>query len=95
MIGCRTDLPDGQYYAVTAELVRIVQRVARRLYSEDRMNADVMRDNAQALDYVLMHLEPFDVNDLVQERNEQTGEKNRIRDSLGTESAEAAFAEGP
>jgi len=53
------------YYAITYEDVKRLQAVAKRLYNDmQRMNADEMRNTAQALDLILMHLEPINDGDL-------------------------------
>jgi hypothetical protein len=35
----------------------MIERVMKRLYSEEKMNADEMRDHAQLLQFVRDHLE--------------------------------------
>jgi negative regulator of replication initiation len=54
----RTFLSDDQY-VIEGEAVERIRRVMRRLYSENRMNGDTMRDAAQDLDAALRYLIPL------------------------------------
>lgn len=62
-------MPD--YIAIEPNHLERIRTVMRRLYSEDRMNGDQMRDAAQQLQVVIDRAIPFDSADL--RPNTQTG----------------------
>jgi hypothetical protein len=47
-------------FAIERHEVERLKRLARRLYTEDRMGGDEMRDAAQLLDYIADHAIPLD-----------------------------------
>lgn len=52
---------DSQFFEIDGNDVARLRAVMRRLFSEDRMSADEMRDAAQALEIVVRHAEDFPV----------------------------------
>jgi len=44
----------GEYYIIPGKMLRDCVRLMHRLYSEDRMSADDMRDWAHGLDLILL-----------------------------------------
>jgi len=52
-----TKVPAGSAFAIYGQDISRIQYAAKRLFSQDRLNADQMRDMAQSLEVILDHLE--------------------------------------
>lgn len=55
------------FYLITAGDIRKLDQAAKRLYTEDRMDGDTMRDMAQVLDAIRRGALAWDGGDLPQE----------------------------
>ncbi len=60
-VGCRTPVAPEETFIIEGKEVARLQRVAIRLFSQERMNADQMRDYAQDLEMVLSGLVEYKI----------------------------------